>query len=134
MAVDPLRWSASNRGSSERQERRSRERADDPAHVTSELGMTDYLRRSNPRDSGSPWVVVGAYDVHYLANTVYDIDANLEDLHGDHPDVDRLLDARRLVSAANEIFPAPCSLIQGGKCPPWAFAGCLCAQAIGHVK
>jgi hypothetical protein len=99
--------------------------------MTSDVSVrTDYVRRANSRDPASPWIVIGVYDVHYLANTVYDIDANLECLSGDHPDVDRLLDARRLVSAANAIFPAPCSLVQGGECPPSIFAGCICSHAI----
>ena len=86
----------------------------------------DHLRRIDPCDPKSPWIVVGVYDVHYRANTVYDIDANLEDLRGDHPDVDRLLDARRAISLLNAIWSARCSLHPERKCPPQWPEPCPC--------
>lgn len=86
---------------------------------------SDFIR---PGLGKSPQVVLGTYDVTYRAETVYDIDANLECLRGDHPDVDRLLDARRLVAAANTLFPASCSLHPELECPPGIFVGCLCSQ------
>lgn len=64
--------------------------------------MTNYLRRN-----GDNLVVDGAYSSTYLANTVDQIDANIDSIrHGqpDHPDIDRLLDARRIVGPCNVLF------------------------------
>lgn len=64
--------------------------------------MTDYLRKS-----GDNLVVDGAYTTTYLANTVDQIDANIDSIrHSDprHPDIDRLLDARRIVGPYNALF------------------------------
>jgi hypothetical protein len=63
---------------------------------------SDYLRSNNGR-----LLVDGAYGVTYNADTVDVIDANLEDISKrgpDHPDIDRLLDARRLVSLHGFLF------------------------------
>lgn len=48
------------------------------------------------RTIGARTVLDGAYSSTYNINTLAEVDANLEDLHWnpDHPDVDRLLDAR----------------------------------------
>jgi hypothetical protein len=68
----------------------------------------DYLR---PGVKGSPaesaFILVGYCDVWYNAGTIAVIDANLEDLSHqriDHPDIDRLLDARRIVALWYSIF------------------------------
>lgn len=52
-------------------------------------------------------VMDGAFGSIYIVDTVEVIDANLESLHWrpNHPDVDRLLDARRVVGALRAIFP-----------------------------
>lgn len=62
----------------------------------------DYVIRRNGHT-----VVQGVYGTTYNANTVDQIDANLDSIrHGqpDHPDIDRLLDARRLISLAGFLF------------------------------
>jgi hypothetical protein len=87
----------------------------------------DYLRRIDPTDPGSPMIVVGVYDTHYRVNTVYEIDSNLADLRADHPDVDRLLDARRIVSAVNAAIPAGCTHAPDLPCPPEPGEPCTCA-------
>lgn len=88
----------------------------------------DYLR------NGHPPYVEGVYGTHYRAVTVYDIDANLEGLRGDHPDVDRLLDARRLVAAVNAIVSPPCSLHPERRCQAEVFEPCACARGIAEGR
>ncbi|MEV7770496.1 hypothetical protein [Kitasatospora sp. NPDC086791] len=64
--------------------------------------MTNHLRVSNGR-----FVVDGAHGSTYNANDLDTIDANLEDISKrgpDHPDIDRLLDARRIVSLHTTLF------------------------------
>lgn len=52
-------------------------------------------------------VMDGAFGSIYVVDTVAAIDANLESLHWNpgHPDVDRLLDARRVVGALRALIP-----------------------------
>lgn len=88
---------------------------------------TEHLHRTR---NGKNRIVVGVYDVHYRANTVYEIDSNLADLRVDHPDVDRLLDARSAVAGANAIAPAACSHAPDLPCPPEPDEPCTCALVI----
>lgn len=55
---------------------------------------------------GEPLVMDG-YNGHvtYIVDTVYVIDGNLASLRRGHPDINLLLDARRLVSTLNAMFP-----------------------------
>jgi hypothetical protein len=52
-------------------------------------------------------VMDGVYGVTYNVDTVESIDGNLDSMRArpDHPDIDRLLDARRHVSVLNFIWP-----------------------------
>ncbi|MFD0405537.1 hypothetical protein [Kitasatospora sp. NPDC127116] len=64
--------------------------------------MTDHLRVSSGR-----FVVDGTHGSTYNANDLNTIDANLEDISKrgpDHPDIDRLLDARRIVGPWQALF------------------------------
>ena len=88
-----------------------------------------YLRGGS---NGRPLIVEGVHGTHYRANTVYEIDANLESIRSDHPDVDRLLDARRLVSTLNAIISPPCSLNPEQRCQPDVFEPCACARRIAR--
>lgn len=62
---------------------------------------TDYIRKE-----GDLFVLDGAFGTVYNVDTVESIDANLEGLRPDHPDVDRLLDARKLIGPLNAIWPS----------------------------
>ncbi|MGW0586048.1 hypothetical protein ACWD25_61730 [Streptomyces sp. NPDC002920] len=63
---------------------------------------SDYIRVLN-----GILVMDGAFGSTYNVNTVEAIDGNLDSMRArpDHPDIDRLLDARRLVSVLNCIWP-----------------------------
>lgn len=61
---------------------------------------TDYIRKE-----GDLFVLDGAFGVVYNVDTVERIDANLADLRPDHPDVNRLLDARKTIGLVNHIWP-----------------------------
>lgn len=63
---------------------------------------TDYIRKE-----GDVFVLDGTFGVVYKVDTVDLIDANLADLRPDHPDVDRLLDARKMIGLVNHIFGVP---------------------------
>lgn len=64
--------------------------------------MADHIRMLNGK-----LVMDGVYGVTYNVDTVESIDANLDSMRArpDHPDIDRLLDARRHVSVLNFIWP-----------------------------
>ena len=64
--------------------------------------MADHIRMLNGK-----LVMDGVYGVTYSVDTVESIDANLDSMRArpDHPDIDRLLDARRHVSVLNFIWP-----------------------------
>ncbi|MFD4596685.1 hypothetical protein ACFWPQ_01505 [Streptomyces sp. NPDC058464] len=59
------------------------------------------------RTIGEHLVLDGVYGTVYRIDTVDEIDANLDSMrfHPDHPDIDRLLDARRIVSVLNWVWP-----------------------------
>lgn len=63
---------------------------------------TDHIRMLN-----GGLVMDGAYGVTYNVDTVESIDANLDSMRHrpDHPDIDRLLDARSHVRVLNWIWP-----------------------------
>lgn len=64
-------------------------------------------RSDHLRWQGRVLVMDGVYGSTYVVDTVDSIDANLESLrhHPDHPDIDRLLDARLIVGALNSFAP-----------------------------
>lgn len=59
------------------------------------------------RTNGDHLVMDGVYATTYRVDTVDEIDANLDCLRyrPDHPDIDLLLDARRIVGTLNWIWP-----------------------------
>jgi hypothetical protein len=96
----------------------------------------DYLQQDGPNKS-SPWVVIGAYGAIYNANTVYQIDACLEGLRwrpANHPDIDRLLDAREQITALRRVETVPCTLGIEKRCPPSQFASCTCSRMITEER
>jgi hypothetical protein len=62
----------------------------------------DHIRTDRDR-----LVMDGAFGSIYIVDTVEVIDANLESLRRrpGHPDIDRLLDTRRVVGALYALFP-----------------------------
>lgn len=62
----------------------------------------DYIRVQNGR-----YVLDGAFGVTYNVDTVESIDANLDSMRfrPGHPDIDRLLDARRIIGPLRVIIP-----------------------------
>ncbi|WP_405747896.1 hypothetical protein [Streptomyces canus] len=64
--------------------------------------MADHIRMLNGK-----LVMDGVYGVTYNVDTVESIDGNLDSMRArpDHPDIDRLLDARRHVGVLNFIWP-----------------------------
>lgn len=63
--------------------------------------------RDHLRWEGKLLVLDGVHGSTYNVNTVDSIDANLESMRHrpDHPDIDRLLDARLHVAVLNSIWP-----------------------------
>lgn len=85
----------------------------DESEGTSREGTAvDHIRTDRDR-----LVMDGAFGAIYVVDTVEVIDANLESLHWrpSHPDIDRLLDARRVVGALRAIFPLDSG--EGGRRP-----------------
>ncbi|MFI2620420.1 hypothetical protein [Streptomyces sp. NPDC018584] len=63
--------------------------------------------RDHMRWEGKLLVLDGTYGSTYNVDTINSIDANLESLRyrPDHPDINRLLDARLHVAVLNSIWP-----------------------------
>jgi hypothetical protein len=67
-----------------------------------EAVRTDYIRKE-----GDLFVLDGTFGVIYNVDTIELLDGNLANLRRDHPDIDRLLDARKTIGLVNHIFGGP---------------------------